>query len=277
MKIEKKLIACSILALIIGVSSVLPLTFLMSATAKAETATEPWFSINIPYAYWITKDGPIDYSNDSLFPDDPFEGGFELNETNSVSEQHRVILNLRLNIDTTNEPVDGRVEYYQIDISSDKELVETTYFFIGTNSNSSFAFDDVLDNIHFMRDDWFDTDQFNPKFGGGGGLLSYNWTVGFSRLWPHGGSGEGTLGGSGTSMRVTALREAETLSITVYRLGWATFSGNSTIFTSANNEVVDQIQFEKFGDEEWLYNDLIPEDELADTNLLQPVSYEEMY
>jgi hypothetical protein len=277
MKIEKKLIACSILALAIGISSVLPLTFLMSATAQAETAPEPWFSINIPYAYWITKDGTIDYSNSSSFQDDPFEGGFELNETNCVSERHMALLNLTLNVDTANEPVDGRVEYYQIDLSSDKELVETTYFFIGTNSNSSFTFDDVLDKIHFMRDDWFDTDQFNSKFGGGGGLLAYNWTAGFSRLSSDGGSGEGTLGSSGTSRRVTALREAETLSITVYRLGWATFSGNSTTFTSANNEIVDQIQFEKFSEEEWLYNDLIPEDELADTNLLQPLSYEEMY
>ena len=274
MKLEKKLVACSILALIIGVSSVLPLTFLMSATAKAETSNEPWFSINIPYAYWMTKDGPIDYSNNSLFPDDPFED-FELNETNSVSEQHMAILNLTLNIDTANEPVDGRVEYYQIDLISDKELVETMNFFIGTNSNSSFTFHDLLDNIHFMRNDWFDTDQFNPKFGGGGGLLKYNWTAGFSQLWPEGGAGTGTLGGSGTAMRVSALREAETLSITVYRLGWATFTGNSTIFTSANKELVDQIQLEKFGDG-WLYNTLVPEEELAEIDLLHPVSFEEL-
>jgi hypothetical protein len=186
------------------------------------------------------------------------------------------ILNLTLNIDTINEPVDGRVEYYQIDLSSDKELVETTYFFIGTNSNSSFTFNDLLDNIHFMRDDWFDTDQFNQKFGGRGGLLKYNWTAGFSQLWPDGGSGEGTLGGSGTARRVSALREAQTLSITVYRLGWATFSGNSTIFTAVNNEVVDQIQLEKFGEEGWLYNNLVPEDELETTDLLYPIPSEEL-
>jgi hypothetical protein len=310
MKIEKKLIACSILALIIGVSSVFPLAFLMSKTAKAETSPEPWFSIDMPYAYWVTGDGPLDY--DMPFPtdtdwnqtdpqtygpvnftvttsdtptnmtinDSPSVGvpiGFGLNETNSVHEQHMLMLNLTLNVDTTNEAIDGRVEYYQIDISSDKELIEIMNFFIGTNSNSSFTFHDLLDNIHFFRQDWFDTDQFNPKFGGGGGLLAYNWTAGFSRLWPEGGSGEGTLGGSGTARRVSALREAETLSVTIYRLGWVTFTGNSTIFTSANNEVVDQIQLEKFGEEGWLYNNLIPEDELADTDLLHPLSFEEMY
>jgi len=188
-----------------------------------------------------------------------------------------LMLNLTLNIDTTNEASDGRVEYYQIDISSDKELIETMHFFIGTNSNSSFTFHDLLDNIHFFRNDWFDTDQFNPKFGGGGGLLSYNWTAGFSRLWPEGGAGEGTLGRSGTAGRVSALREAQIITITVYRLGWATFTGDSTIFTSTNNEIVDQIQLEKFGDDGWLYNDLIPADELADTDLLRPLSFEELY
>ena len=267
MTTEKKLIAFSILAIIIGVCSVLPLGILMTTPAKAEISSEPWFSMNVPYAYWVTSNGPLDNDFGFSFPEDS-----SLNETNSVSEQHMMIFNLTLNVDTANEPIDGRVEYYQIDLSSDKELVETTYFFIGTNSNSSFAFNALLDNIHFMRSDWYDT----AKFGGGGGLLKYNWTAGFSQLWPEGGSGSGTLGGSGTSMRVSIIREAEELFVTVYRLGWATFTDNSTIFTSANNEILEQIQLEKFGDG-WLYNTLVPEDELSTINLLQPLSFEELY
>lgn len=261
MKLEKKLIACSILALIIGVSSILPLMFLMSATAKAETSSEPWFSISIPYAYYMTKNGPLD--NDVGIP---FQS--EMNETNSVSEKHMIVLNLTLNADTKNEQADGRVEYYQIDVSSDKELVETMHWFVGTNSNSSFSFDGLLDTFHFMRNDWFDTDTF--KFGGGGGLLMYNWTVGLSKLWPEAGGGSGTLGSSSTSRVVSALREAETLSITIYRKGWTNFAGNSTIVTLANNEPVDQIQLEKFSDG-FLYNNLVPEDELSTIDLLDPI------
>jgi hypothetical protein len=264
MKLEKKLIACSILALIIGVSSVLPMVFLMSATAKAEASSEPWFSINMPYSYWMTKDGSIDYT--ALDPRLDF--GFDYNETNSVSEQHMIVLNLTLNVDTKNEPVDGLVEYYQIDVSSDKELIETMHWFVGTNGNSSFSFDGLLDTFHFMRDDWFDTDIFT--FGGGGGLIKYNWAAGLSKLWPEAGSGTGTLGSSGTARVVSALREAETLSITIYRIGWVTFTGNSTVVTLANNELVDQIQLEKFGDG-WLYNNLVPEDELSTIDLLDPI------
>ena len=270
MTIEKKLIAVSVIALLIGVSSVIPLVFLMSGTVKAETGPEPWFSINIPYAYWVTSDGPLDYNYSIPFPS-------SMNETNSVSEQHMIALNLTLTVDPTEQPVDAQVEYYQIVVNSDKELIETINWEVGTNSNSSFNVADLLGSFHFMRNDWFDTDTFDPmKYGGGGGFTRQNWTLGLSILFPEGGSGSGTVGSSGTSRIVSALREAELIVISIHRIGIVTLSGNSTVVTLANNELVDQIQLEKFGEEGWLYNNLIPEDELATVNLLRPVPFEEL-
>lgn len=271
MKLEKKLVACSILALVIGVSSVLPLVFLMSATAKAETGPEPWFSIDIPYAYWVTNDGPLE--------DPPFEfpGNSEMNETNSVSDQAMIVLNFTLTADTTKQQADAQLEYYQIDINSDKEFIETEHWTIGTNINSSFNVSRLLTDFHFKRDEWFDTDTFNPMTdGGGGGLARPNWASGVSVLWPAGGSGTGTLGGSGTYHTVSALRAAETVTISIYRIGMVTFSGNSTEVTRANKELITQIQLEKYGEEGWLYNNLVPEDELATVNLLRPVPFEEL-
>jgi hypothetical protein len=271
MKIEKKLIACSILALAIGVSSVFPLAFLMSATAQAETGPEPWFSIDIPYAYWETLNGPLDYHPNMQFGDWEY-----LNETNCVSEQHLIVLNFTLTADTAKQPVDAQVEYYQIDISSDKEFIETEHWVIGTNINSSFNVSSLLD-FHFKRDEWFDTEVFNPMTdGGGGGLARPNWASGVSVLWPAGGSGTGTLGGSSTYRTVSALREAETITMSLYRIGWVTFSGDSTEVTRANRELVCQIQLEKYGEEGWLYNNLVPEDELATVDLLRPVPFEEL-
>jgi len=285
MKIEKKLIACSILALIIGVSSVFPLVFLMSATAKAETSSEPWFSINMPYAYVMT-------SNESLIYTDP-EMVNVFNETEMVSEQHLIALNFTLNIDPTNYPADARIEYYQIDVSSDKGPIGTMNWYVGTKSNSSFT----AENFHFMRDEWFDTDWFDTDFTNedyegagvevasrsisiesgiwGGGLMRSNWTAGLSILWPEWGSKGGTIGNSRTSRIVSAIREAETLHISIQRIGWVTFTANSTEVTLANNELVDQIQLEKFGDG-FLYNNLVPEDELSTIDLLRPVSFKDL-
>jgi hypothetical protein len=269
MKLEKKLIACSILALIIGVSSVLPLVFLMSATAKAETTPESWFSVDIPYSYWVTKNGSLE---------DQFSGFLEdVDETRIVSHQELTALNITLNVNTTNELSDARIEYYQIDLTSDTGLIQTMHFSVGTNTKPSITREDIpfgIETFHFMRDDWFDTLPFT-SYGGGSGVLRLNWTVGVSMLWPMGGAGSRTLDSNDKPGLVSGLREAETLSITVYRIGWVTFSGNSTAVTLADNEVVDQIQLEKFGDG-WLYNTLVPEDELAEIDLLHPVSFEEL-
>jgi hypothetical protein len=285
MKIEKKLIACSILALIIGVSSVLPMVFLMSATAKAEASSEPWFSINVPYAYVMT-------SNESLIYTDT-AGVNVYNETETVSEQHLIALNLTLDVDTTNEDAEARIEYYQIDISSDKGHIDTLYWYVGTKINSSFS----IENFHFMLDEWFDTNWFDADLtdgdsegsgldvegvtvniggdGGGVGFMRRNWAAGLSIIWPDWGHRSGTIGSTHASQVVSAIREAETLYITIRRIGWVTFTGNSTEVTLANNEIVDQIQLEKFGDG-FLYNTLVPEDELSTIDLLHPVSFKDL-
>ncbi|PVX25595.1 MAG: hypothetical protein CW691_04140 [Candidatus Bathyarchaeum sp.] len=269
MKIEKKLIACSILAVIIGVSSVLPLVFLMSATAKASSSSEalssePWFSINVPYSYWMTKDGKLD----SLDVDP------EINETTLVSSQYLIALNLTLNVDATDYPADARIEYYQIDVSSDKGPVETRCWFVGTVLDvDSFSFQDFIEDFHFARDEWFDTDEFSVR-NRNGGMVRNNWVDDFSLLWRVGNAGSGTIGHSSSSELVCAIREAETLFLSIRRVGWVTFTSNSTIVTLANNEVVEQIQLEKFG-EGFLYNDLFAEEELSTIDLTcPPITFE---
>jgi hypothetical protein len=289
MNFEKKLIACSILALIIGVSSVLPLMFLMSATAKADASSEPWFSIDIPYAYVMTSNESLIYTDSEMVN--------MFNETEMVSEQHLIALNLTLDVNTTNEDADARIEYYQIDVSSDKGFIKTLYWYVGTKVNSSFSFS--TENFHFMRDEWFDTDWFDAELTnetsegsgleteegvtvtidalslGGGGLMRPNWTAGISVIWPNWGSASGTIGGSISSRLVSAIREADTLYLTIRRIGWVTFTGNSTEVMLANNELVDQIQLEKFGDG-FLYNTLVPEEELSTIDLLHPVSFKDL-
>ncbi len=238
----------------------------MSTTAKANPSSEalssePWFSINVPYSYWMTRDGKLD----SLDVDP------DINETRLVSSQYLIALNLTLNVDTTNYPADARIEYYQIDLSSDKGPVENICWFVGTNLNdSSFSFQDFIEDFHFARDDWFDTDTFRTGSNDlSNGVVRRNWATGFSLLWQVDRSGSGTIGHSGSSDLVSSLREAETLSISIRRIGWVTFTANSTIVKLANNELVEQIQLEKFG-EGFLYNNLVPEEKLSTIDLTRP-------
>ena len=315
MKLEKKLIAFSILALIIGVSSVLPLTFLMSATAKADPTSEPWFSLSIPYAYWTAHDGPLNWSSDYFQQPEPNE---EQPIEYSVSHQHMMVLNFTLDEIPTTDPFDARVEYFQLTLSSDKEpTILTRNLFVGTYKNGSFDLGGFLQEFHFRLGDWFDTDEFGnstdggsitlipagegnnvvnsdlapdffkfynstdgenygPKHSGGNGVLRPDWTPGFSIQFPDGGGGtyattDPVAGQNLTTPLVCALREAETLFITVHRIGWITFSANSTVVTLADNEIVAQIKLDKLGEATFLYNNLVPEEELANMDLMFPI------
>lgn len=286
MTTEKSLIVYSILALIIGVCSILPLGILMTSTAKAEALSEPWFDIKIPYAYITTDNGTLTYTDPSV--SNPF------NETNTVNEQHLIALNFTLNTDLAKYSADARIEYFVIELSSDKEAIGTINWFVGTKSEGV-----SIDNFHFMRDEWFDTDLFSTdgydnftdagEVDGrtvamdsgiwSGALMSGNWTSGHSILFPEWGHKCGTIGNSPTSRIVSAIRGAETLQVSIQRIGWVTFTGNSTevrLPTSENDLIAEVVQLEKF-ENGFLYNTLVPEDRLSTIiDWLHPISFEDL-
>jgi hypothetical protein len=274
MKPEKKLIAFSIVALIIGISSVMPLLFLMPSSVKANASVnEPWFNVNLPYAYWTCYDGPAEFPSDH-----PFEKPEFSNESTYVTYQYMMILNFTLEDLPTTDPYDARVEYYQIEVSSNKQQILTMNWFVGTyNSSSTFDTHDFLDNFHLKLYDKLDTVDYDNKTGEGNGLLKPDWAIGGSVIDPNcevhsHGNTDLVVGVDLTTNIVSALREAESLSITIRRIGWVTFSGDTTVVTLANNETVNHIQLNKFGDG-FLYNTIIPEEELQTVDLRWPTGY----
>lgn len=268
MKTEKKLIALSVLAIIIGIASIAPALFLMTGTAKADIDSDkPWFNVDIPWAYFVTFNGSqkglpqsdywINITQETEMPN--YEG---INESNLVSERHSIVLNFTLNHGAVDDISDARFEYYEIQVYSDKGPIYNTSYFIGTNRTNSF--DLKAESFHFMRDDWFDSNTT------GGGMFTYQWNAsGSADTSTIAGSGCGTIGSSGTSREVTAFRAAETVYIDIRRIGWVTFNGNSTVVTLTDNQVLQHIQLEKNG-ETFLYNALFPADELSQVDLSWP-------
>jgi hypothetical protein len=190
-----------------------------------------------------------------------------------------IALNLTLNVDATNYPADARIEYYQIDVSSDKEIVENRCWFVGTildeGLRSSFSFHEFIQKIHLARGDLFGNETFGIPSPGGyvnnpsGGMVQDNWEADLSLLWRVSSGGTGSKGTSGTSELVSRLREAETLTITIRRVGWVTIRGDSHTVTLVDNEVVEDIQLQKYGDG-FIYNNIVPEDQLATIDPINP-------
>ena len=255
MQIEKKLIAISILALLIGVSSVIPMLFLMSGTAKAETMPKSWFNLNVPYAYLA--------ANSTL----------NLNGTDIYNYYQALVLNFTLNPEAENEISDAQFEYYELQLYTDKEQLWNVSYFVGTNRTNSFTFDP--ESFHFMRDNWFDSNTT------GGGMFNYNWNASSkpdlsiissisSYSGPAGQETGDNLRYNKAPRMVAALREAETLFIDVRKTGLVTFNGNSTLVTLSNNEFFQHLELKKYGDG-FLYNALFPEDQLPQVDLFNPL------
>jgi hypothetical protein len=252
MTTENKFILFSIFAIIIGVFSILPVGYFLTTTVQAETTDEPWFSVNIPYSYWEAKNGTFD--------EHEYPTTLSFNETEVESYGHGIILNYTLITDIENQEADARIEYFRIEFSSDKEVIDNEFAFIGTKRDISFDYGD----FQFSREGWFDTSRM-----GGGGLLRHNWSTGESQLWPGGGGGTGTIREDSI---VSKIRAAETVYVSLYRLGWITFSENSTAATLIDNKFVDRIQLDRYG-EGWLYNNLLSEEDLANIDLWRPLDY----
>lgn len=250
----KKLILLSVLALAIGISSIIPVGYFLVSSAQPQTFDEPWFNLTIPYTYWEAKNGTYE---EMRHPD-----SFLMNESRLESLRHQIYLNYTLKADIQTEDIDARTEYFIIKLVSDKGIIQQKYDFFGTNINPSMKIND----FKFSRDGWFDTSNM-----GGGGMLYPNMTLGESFL---GESGGGTSGTIDKNSEVAKIRQADELFLKIYRIALVTFTENETIVTSTN-DIVCNIQLEKYGDG-WLYNNLISEDELPEVDLWSPVDLLEM-
>ena len=256
MKIEKKLIAYGAIALLVGVASIAPLIFLMTGTARAQTAlNEPWFNINVPYAYWA--------GNYTENPNASYTAAF--------AKSSEMVVNATPTSNAAVDKVDARFEYYQIEIYSDKGPIENRTIAFEFNGTENFN----PSSFHFERDNWFDTNttSFYPSE-----VVIYNTTTP-QQLSNWGGSITAFIGTSNDSVTEQSLQvisgiknseATDSIFIDIRRLGWVTFEGNSTVATLSSNEILQHIELNKFG-VGFLYNALIPQNLVSQTNLLNPL------
>lgn len=255
MKIEKKLIAFSILALLIGVSSVVPLLFLMSGTAKAETTPKSWFNLNVPYAYVKAN-----------FTEN-------LNGQDVYDYWRAFVFNFTLNSEAENEISDARFEYYELQLYTDKEQLGNVSIFVGTNRTNSFKLDPESFRITLVTlDDWFDSNTT------GGGVFTPYWNKSsppdFSSIYSGLSRCVGPTGYFASNQNeaekvVAALSKAETFFVDIRKTGLVTFNCNSYLVTLPENEFLQHLELKKYGDG-FLYNGLFSEDQLAQIDLFHP-------
>jgi len=293
--IEKKLILCAILAITIGIATIVPMEYLMASQTQVNAQTNPdtpWFNINVPYAYYTAN---------------------MTNNQNSVSygEGYYIGLNITINPDAMKTLPNDQMEYYQIQTYSDKGSIENYTFVISANCNGTtnpytsldyalanyfnagdFINGSLTTNTIYPTREWV----FLPNFNGSlpstnqpswQSTTSYTLTsknqaiAGISESF---GNGLLIQGINMTSINITPstnfytsqqlqeianIQNAHTISIDISRIGYVTMEGNSTIVTSADTGVIQHIELTPYQGG-FLYNIAIPQNQLSQTNLESP-------
>jgi len=245
MEIGVKLFPGSIVALLLGVFLAAPLLY-TNVVMAPDTDVPELFGVDVVYAY-------IERRNISIAADAYYlSPSTNPNDTIDVPSVVRAIGINFTRLSEEVDPCDAKFEVYLIKFYSDKGFIGNLQRYEGIIYNRDF----VGDPLRFDLNEFFGD---RPPSGGGSAYT--NWDVGESRL--------GCSTGGGTNW-VPTFGEPETIFISVNRLGWITIKGNSTeTVVLGEPEVVAEAQLEKFGDG-FLYNTIIPEDELSQIDLLNP-------
>jgi hypothetical protein len=239
--IEKKLILCGILAIAIGIATIMPLEYMMAVQAQESTQqapselpkVEPMFNdVNITYAYCDP--------NKILGNDTTLLYGASI----------EAVVNFTLKSDALKN-ADAQVEYYEFAVSSDQGPIINMGYYIVLESNSDFVTGIGGPNgtINFANGLTFNGPSFgqNINYGSGGQGLNYgvwnnNFTMGFVSNYIFG------TDPNNIPQAATELRNAQTLYIDVSKLSTVTVNGNVTVTTPASNQILQHIVLTKTGD-----------------------------
>jgi hypothetical protein len=250
MKIEKKLILCSILAITIGIATIIPLQYLMTAEAKtnadtlaeaqdaiaeAQTITqatqvEPWYNVDVMYAYC-----------------NPNDSG-EWNETASwTGASIRIMANFTL-IPEAPKIGEAQIEYYKFAVSSEQGPIIDLYYYIAQDQNTS-VINGLGGNGWFLFTNGLTYSGIKTSGGQGGS---------YSSLWGNYTSGDfiehitnenpPDFHGVKNPEAIAKIRNAQTLYIDVTKAITVKVTGNITVTEPASDEILQHIELTKVSD-----------------------------
>ena len=249
--VEKKIILCAILAIAIGIATVIPMEYMVTAqtqenaqttqaqekanaTSDVQASVQPLFSdVNVTYAY-CTPDKTS--SNDTM---------------TLYGSTIEAVVNFTLAPDALKN-ADAQIEYYKFAVSSDQGPIFNMGYYIVLESNSyvTTGIGGSEGTISFANGLTFNgpstTGSQDINFGCGGQSINYGQ---FPTTYTMGYVSHYILGSDANNLPQAAaeLRNATTLYIDVSKLCTVTVSGNVTVTTPASDQVLQHIELTNLG------------------------------
>ena len=241
--IEKKLILCAILAITIGIATIVPAEYFMSAQVNAQTTFTPWFNVNVPYAYVnLDQSG----GNNTM----TWDGAAIQALANFTLTPAAIEL----------KDADARIEFYQFQISSDQGLIANMTYSVAVSKEKVnvtgipggvwTAITGSGGNSFTFADGTTYNGPNNGNCGGGivlentPGIPIQNFTVAVVSSYI------ANYNGNNASQALTKLRNAQTLYIDITRAYSVSFEGNAstaTTTTTSSDQVLQHITLTKAG------------------------------
>jgi hypothetical protein len=253
--IEKKLILCGILAIAIGIATIVPLEYMMAAQTQvnAETSLQPWFNVNVPYIYVNLQQS----------------GGNNTMTWDGAAIQG--IANFTVTpAGMTLQGADAKIEYYQFEIFSDQGPIANISYSVALSIERYPAGNNINDIPGVPgggyaaingggQNKWVFANgvAYNgiPNYNGycGGGNCFYD--IAGNNLAPNTTNQTFTTGifsasitnynGNSQNQAITELRNAKTLYIDVSRVCSVSYNGTVTVNMPSSNQVLQHIVLTK--------------------------------
>lgn len=241
MQLEKKLILCSILAISIGISTIVPLTFLMTPASAQPSVDRPAFKFDMPYAYVRNV-----WDNNTL-TNDTYGWAFS------------VVFRTTPNFDLTDDSV-AYYETYRAELSSDNVSIGN----ITLSALATTGINGPPANFTFFLNDWY---TFTI-------LVNERGPVG--RTGPYNGTALNFKNGYDDTWNLTA-GVPQLLTMKIYRENSIVRTINPTqtyastqIYANEKSEPIMQFELIRYRDG-YLYNTGISMQELDQINPLFPM------
>jgi hypothetical protein len=249
---ETKIIVTSVLALVIGIASVLPLALFMYEESnkprvdiEAVLGDQPPLNFNLTYSYIGDY-----WNNNSNINDGNYGWKYCIN--------YRTAPNIDLNAFPISQSF-AAYEYYTLEVSTEKGVIATLAFDSHAYSPTYWTYNSSVD-LSFGSQHWFTYNSSNSM------MSSSNSQEGPAST--ENGTAHGQVIGSAADWDISA-GKPETMFLTVRRLGWVIINDNNTTVHYASPEPIAQVQLKNYGDG-FMYNKLFTEDELAQINPVMP-------
>jgi hypothetical protein len=221
MKIEKKLIAISILAITIGIATVIPPAVFMSAKAQdAQANADPWFNIEALFAY---------------FRVDLIEGGYRVTDTIDIQPS--------LAHNALTQQGKARIEYFEFTFyTDDGELLKEVFSMSMTNDDNNKEHKQSFQNVENIRENMLNMSYLGVDSLSSLDLDNFNdleTEIAYLR-------GMGRIFGSRDD-KFSIVLEAQTIYLDVRRLCYITSDSDNTVITWTPDSYIQHIELTKNG------------------------------